>query len=47
MERSILYPFYAFSSGITIALVIALLIGRTRLRDLGVGETSAPLAAAP
>ena len=46
MERSILYPFYAFAGGITIALVIALLIGRTRLRDLDGGESSTTLAAA-
>jgi DHA1 family multidrug resistance protein-like MFS transporter len=47
MERSILYPFYAFAGGITIALVISLLIGRSRLRDIDVGEPSASLVATP
>jgi MFS family permease len=47
MERSIRYPFYAFAAGITISLVVALLIGRARLRDLGGAEPSASLAAAP
>jgi DHA1 family multidrug resistance protein-like MFS transporter len=47
MERSILYPFYAFAAGITISLVVALLIGRTRLRDLDRAGPDAALAAAP
>jgi MFS family permease len=47
MERSILYPFYAFAAGITISLVVALLIGRARMRDLDRAGPDAALAAAP
>ncbi len=47
MERSILYPFYAFAAGITLSLVVALLIGRARMRNLGDPTSSAALATVP